>query len=135
MWLEAGQVAAWRAGVAHARAGALDVCGRLPADLAAVALDLEATTPPETMQRVVERLRADPWTWPPHVVSGQDPPADLKLVGYLGAFRGLPGGRFITPPLAGVRDGIFVVSDAERTFELHADFFGATLVVAGPAKE
>lgn len=134
-WLDAGVVAGWRAGLAHARAGALDVAGRLPATLAAVALDLDAVTPPDAMERVIARLREDPWTWPPHVVSGEEHPVGLKLVCYVGAFRGFGTGRFIAPPRVGLRDGVFHVSDGERTFELHADFFGATLTVVGPATE
>lgn len=134
VWLRAGVVAAWRSGLAHARAGALDACALLPPDLAALALGLDAATGAETMTRVVERLRADPWAWPPHVASGEQPPLGVKMICYVGGFRGFGyGGRFIAPPRVGLRDGVFVVSDGERVFELHADFFGATLVPVGPA--
>ena len=132
VWLKAGVVAAWRAGLAHARAGALDACAALPADLGAIAVGLDPGTGAETMVRVVERLRGDPWAWPPHVASGEQPPLGIKLVGYVGAFRGF-GGPFIAPPRVGLRDGVFVVTDGERVFELHADFFGATLVPVGTA--
>ena len=132
VWLRAGVVAAWRSGLAHARTGALDACALLPADLAATAIGLDPTTSVETMARVVARLRDDPWAWPPHVASGEQPPLGIKLVGYLGGFRGFgAGGHFIAPPRVGLRDGVFIVTDSERVFELHADFFGATLIPAG----
>jgi hypothetical protein len=132
-WLKAGVVASWRSGLAHARPGALDTCALLPADLAALALGLDATTSAETMARVVERLRADPWAWPPHVASGEQPPLGVKLICYVGGFRGFGhGDRFLSPPRVGLRDGVFLVSDGERAFELYADFFGATLVPVGP---
>jgi hypothetical protein len=133
VWLQAGIVAAWRSGLAHARMGALDACALLPADVAAVAFGLDPATNVETVARVVERLRGDPWAWPPHVASGEQPPVGIKLVGYVGGFRGFgAGGQFIAPPLVGLRDGVFVVTDGERAFELHADFFGATLIPVEP---
>jgi hypothetical protein len=133
VWLKAGVVAAWRSGLAHARRGALEACAHLPAELSAVAFGLDPATNAETMARVVERLRVDPWAWPPHVASGEQPPLGIKLVGYVGGFRGFgAGGQFIAPPRVGLRDGVFVVTDGERVFELHADFFGATLLSVGP---
>jgi len=133
VWLKAGVVVAWRSGLAHARAGALEACALLPAELGAVAIGLDPATNAETMARVVERLRADPWAWPPHVASGEQPPLGIKLVCYAGGFRGFrAGGQFIAPPRVGIRDGVFIVTDGERVFELYADFFGATLMPAGP---
>ena len=153
VWLRAGVVAAWRSGLAHARTGALDACALLPADLAAMAIGLDPATSAETMARVVTRLRGDPWAWPAHVACGEQPPLGIKLVGYLGGFRGFGAGgqfnrgpgepppaqtfggvapyQFIAPPRVGLHDGVFVVTDGERSFELHADFFGATLIPAG----
>jgi hypothetical protein len=134
LWLKAGTVAAWRSGLAYARQGALDVGATLPAELAALAIGVEPTTDAATMARLIERLRVDPWAWPPHVVSGEEPPLGIKLVAYLGGFRGFgTGGPLIAPPAVGVRDGVFLVSDGERLFELHADFFGAALIPVGPA--
>jgi hypothetical protein len=133
-WLKAGTVAAWRSGLAYAREGALDVAATLPPELAALAIGVEPTTDAPTMARVIERLRADPWAWPPHVVSGEQPPRGIKLVAYVGGFRGFgTGGQLIAPPTVGLRDGVFLVSDGERLFELHADFFGAALLPVGPA--
>jgi hypothetical protein len=135
VWLRAGVVAAWRSGLAHARKAALDACALLPAELAAVAVGLDAATSAETMARVVERLRVDPWAWPPHVASGEQPPLGIKYICMIGGFRGFgAGGRFIAPPRVGLRDGVFVVTDGEGAFELHADFFGATLNPAGPVE-
>jgi hypothetical protein len=131
-WLEAGKVAAWRAGMAHARAGAIALCARLPPDLAALALDLDASTGAEAMARVVERLEGDPWAWPAYVASGQDVPVGIKYITLVGGFRGFGTGPFLAPPRVGLRDGVFVLSDGERAWELHIDFFGATLVPCAP---
>jgi hypothetical protein len=136
VWLRAGIVAAWRSGLAHARRGALDACVLLPADVSAVAIGLDPSTNAETMARVIERLRVDPWAWPPHVASGEQPPLGVKIVCYIGGFRGFgAGGQFISPPRVGLREGVFVATDGERVFELHADFFGATLIPAGPSPQ
>ncbi|MGH7294629.1 MAG: hypothetical protein ACRELB_06845 [Polyangiaceae bacterium] len=133
-WLRAGTVAAWRSGLAHTRAGALAVAARLPADLAALAVGLDASTPAAAVERVLVSLRRDHWSWPPDVAAGVDRPPGIRLVGRIGGFRGfVPDGRFLAPPTVGVRDGVFLVSDGDRAFELHADFFGATLVPVGPA--
>jgi hypothetical protein len=133
-WLRAGIVAAWRSGLAHTRAGALDVCAALPAELSSLVLGIEGTPGAETTARVVERLRQDPWAWPPHVASGEERTPDIRLVGLVGGFRGFGRGeKFIAPPRVGIHDGVFLVSDGERSFELHADFFGASLTPTGPA--
>jgi hypothetical protein len=133
-WLRAGVVAAWRSGLAHTRAGALEVAANLPPDLAALAVGLDVVTPAEVVARVLDRLRADPWLWPPDVAGGTEQPPAIKFVCRIGGFRGfVPDGRFLAPPTIGLRDGVFVACDGERTFELHADFFGATLVPVGPA--
>jgi hypothetical protein len=135
-WLRAGVVAAWRSGLAHTRAGALEVGATLPPELSALAIGLDAATPPDVVARVLERLGTDPWLWPPDVVCGTEQPPAIKFVCRIGGFRGFaPEGRFLAPPAIGLRDGVFVACDGERTFELYADFFGATLVPVGPASQ
>jgi len=134
-WLDAGLVASWRAGIAHARAAALSACERLPPALASVALDL-APLDAATMAGVLGELRAAPWSWPPRAVSGAPATGPLAYVFLVGGFRGFgTGGRFVTPPRVGMRDGVFVATDGETAFEVYADFFGATVVPLGPAFE
>jgi hypothetical protein len=133
-WLRAGMVAAWRSGVAHAREKALAQCDSLPADLVALAVGLDVGTEPVVVARVTRRLRDDRWAWPPDVAAGIERPLGVRMTCRIGGFRGFGfGGRFLAPPLVGIRDGAFLVCDGERTFELHAYFSGASLVPVGPA--
>jgi hypothetical protein len=121
--LAAGQVAAWRCGLAHFRLGALDVCARLAPPVAALALGLDA--PPADLQLILRRLRADPWLDPRRAAAPADGEPYLRLVARAGAFRGF-GGHFIAPPTVTCPGGLFVVGDGERLWTLTADRFGAT---------
>jgi hypothetical protein len=132
-WLGAGTVAAWLSGVAHARAGALAVCASLPVPAAALALGMDAATPAETLGRVLERLRVDPWAWPAAVATAQEPPSSLKVIAFAGGFRGFAAGPFVAPPRVGWHDGAFVASDGLRTFFVHANIGGVTFTPAGSA--
>ena len=130
--LKAGQVAAWRSGLAHYRLDALELCTQLalvnPA-LAYLSLGLPAgpgkNAPPITA--LLDRLLADPW-WRPTPDPRGGPltrEADLQIVSRVGAFRGF-GGLFIEPPVVWAADDYFVVSDGEGAWLLTADVFGAT---------
>ena len=115
--LEAGLVAAWRAGLAHAREAALDRLAVLPPALAAAAIGLATVTSED-----VGRLAADRWWWPG--AAGADA---VRVVARVGAFRGF-GGAFLVPPrIAGVHAGAFRVEGGTGPYLLHADVFGATL--------
>jgi hypothetical protein len=121
--LEAGKVLAWRAGLAHFRAGALAMCRGLDADVARAALGLEDAAVP--LDDVLRRLQADPWLSP--AAAGKDPGGrhELRLVAAAGGFRGF-GGPFLRPPRVACVDGAFLAGDGESCWVLAADVFGAT---------
>jgi hypothetical protein len=129
--LAAGQVLAWRAGLAHFRQGALAVCRTLPPIVAAAALGLppDAASPADPTV-VIERLSRDCWLEPRAALTG-DRPSALRLVRRAGAFRGF-GGLFQAPPTVSFA-GQFVVRAAERAWVLTADRFGATFHPIDPA--
>lgn len=107
----AGQVAAWRAGMAHYRASALAAADGLPEPLALAALGAAGS-----WAEVRAQLAADRW-WTPDGVA-----APIRI----GGFTGL-GGPFASPPeLRAGTDG-FVVRAGGRTGLIVADAFGATL--------
>ncbi len=132
--LEAGKVAAWRAGMAHYRLGALERCLTLPEELALAALGL----PSETalgVGAIVECLRADPWLHPMSLLSSGSGKPEVRVVGRVGAFRGF-GGPFLRPPTVFLADGHLAATDGEASWLICADVFGATLHRAGgPVKD
>jgi hypothetical protein len=118
--LAAGQVAAWTVGLAHARAGALDVAEALPPAALAAALGEDALP-----DDALARLRAARW-WRP---SGAVAPGTVAH--RVGGFRGF-GGPFLAAPLVTAVDGRIVVGSGEARWLLHADAFGATLTRSAP---
>lgn len=107
----AGQVVAWRAGMAHYRDGALAAADALPEALA-----LAATGAEGSWSEVRAALAADRWWTPEGSAAGTR----------FGGFTGY-GGPFSAPPevRAGAQ-GVFVRSGA-RTGLIVADAWGATL--------
>jgi hypothetical protein len=126
-FLNCGKVLAWRAGMAHYRAGALEAATKLPAALATRALGLPQDMTPTTVQIVLERLRTDPWLSPLGAAQASLPEGRLQLLGKAGGFRGLVG-PFLRPPIVWQQDGRLLTSDQEATWELFADRFGAVLM-------
>jgi hypothetical protein len=120
-WLIAGQVAAWRAGLAHYRASALDAADRLPPPLA---LFLVGAPAGADWSKVRARLRADPWHLPGEPASGP------RVVARVGGFRGF-GGLFAVPPSVAGGGDRFLVASEEDAWVLFADAFGATFHRAG----
>jgi hypothetical protein len=129
-WLDAGKVLAWRAGMAHARAGALEACATMAPELVVVALGWTASVAAGAIAAVVAGLRADPWATPGALADGAPRDASLRLVTMVGGFRGFEAGPFLAPPLVAHHAGALLVTDGERAWELHADAFGATLTPA-----
>jgi hypothetical protein len=115
-----GQVLAWRSGMAHYRASALEVWETLPEPLAREALGLARGA--DLSRESLRMHLADPFRRP----GSPEVPARLAVVATIGGFRGF-GGPFLTPPRAFVLDGQVWAADAERAFTLHADCFGQTL--------
>jgi hypothetical protein len=124
IFLDAGKVLAWRSGMAHYRASALDACLNLGAEIARKALWIADSALP--VEAVVERLKNDPWLAPGGVKEGGGWKKSLKQVGYAGAFRGF-GGTFVSPPEVSLSEGEFILFDNENCWMLTADVFGATL--------
>ncbi len=117
--LRAGQVAAWRSGMAHFRSSALAACAELDEPLVRAALGLGE---PVAVSAALAGLRADRWHQP-----GEPARAEPRVMGEVGGFRGF-GGPFLTlPRLAADADGL-LVQEGERVWRLSADSFGATLL-------
>ncbi|HVE77253.1 MAG TPA: hypothetical protein VNA89_00190 [Gemmatimonadaceae bacterium] len=118
--LAAGQVAAWRAGLAHYRSTALAVADSLPEALALAAV---GAAPGASWRDVRSRLGESRWYDP---ARSDGTPEAPRIATVAGAFRGF-GGPFAEPPLVGtVGDQFRVLSGAEEWL-LFADAFGATL--------
>ncbi|HEY1049841.1 MAG TPA: hypothetical protein VGE39_08805 [Prosthecobacter sp.] len=113
--LKAGQVAAWRCGLAHYRESALRQAQELPPDLALVVLQVYDAEWPA----LHAALSADPWHVP-----GEDFHAGHEVL-RAGAFCGF-GGLFPSPPhVIAANDQLFVRS-GDEVWLLTADAFGAT---------
>ncbi|HET7463536.1 MAG TPA: hypothetical protein VFJ82_19945 [Longimicrobium sp.] len=115
-FLTLGQVAAWRAGMAHFRAGALAAADRLPPELALAALRASGSDWGEARRR----LAADPWFDPAAAEA-----RGVRVVARAGAFRGF-GGLFVQPPAVAAAGEHFLVRSGEECWLLTADAFGAT---------
>ena len=111
-WRALGQVAAWRAGMAHYRDGALDAADALPEPVALAAVGAGGGDWPA----VRAALAANRW-W-----SGGDGATERRVGGFSGF-----GGPFSEPPeIAAGPEGLLVRS-GERCHLLVADAYGATL--------
>lgn len=113
-----GLIAAWRAGMAHYREGALEAGDRLPDEVAVAAAGGPAGL---SWAELKSRLIANRW-WSPDV------PANSSGVAF-GAFTGF-GGAFGQPPVVRASPQGFHIRSAERHFLLVADIHGATLHAA-----
>ena len=125
VWLEAGKVAAWRAGMAHLREGALHVLARLPAEAAALGLEAGGKRALDPA-RAATALAEDPWLHPATAARAGKPRRALRVTASPGGFAGF-GGPFLTPPAIEAADGVLLVSDTRARWSLHADLFGAVL--------
>ena len=115
--LLAGQVIAWQCGLAHYREGALAALDALPPRLASLILQVEQ----QQLSPTLQRLHSDPWFDPFHAR-----PSAMRVVRYVGAFRGF-GGAFLQPPLVKSASGGWLVRSGADYWVLIADAFGATL--------
>jgi len=113
--LAAGQVAAWRAGLSHYRAGALARCRSLAPDVLSALLGSAGAGDAQ-----IERLSSRRFVYP------QGDALGLRAVARLGGFSGF-GAQFSAPPRLGVAGGVLIASDAVASWEVHADAFGALL--------
>jgi hypothetical protein len=117
-----GQVAAWRAGIAQFREGALQAADALPPPLALMAFGADAATGPAEWPRVRDAHRADPW-WCTSAARREAVRQGMEV----GQFSGL-GGAFAQPPQVRAAGSGFVVRSADRFSLLRADAYGAVLL-------
>lgn len=112
--LRLGQVAAWRAGLAHYRVGAL----ALAAEVDERALRALFQIPPSSSPAAaLAAMHDDPWFVPGSAATG------LRVARRVGAFRGL-GGSFLAPPRVNADGERLVVTSAGEQWDLVADAFG-----------
>ncbi len=121
-WLDAGKVAAWRAGLVQYRSAALRLTREMPWDLAARCVGATGDVKGSDWYKRLDRLEADRWFSP---VTGNAlvARASLRLVRTTGGFRGF-GGPCLRPPTVTAADGGLFVSDGNATWQLLADVFG-----------
>ena len=118
--LRAGQIAAWRHGMAHYRESALERARALDRELLALALGVAVG---DWQDGMLARLITDRW-YRPDVSDATVP----RVTGKVGAFVGF-GGRFSEPPVAGLIDGELVLDSGGTRYTLHADAYGANVQV------
>jgi hypothetical protein len=124
-----GQVAAWRAGLAHYRAGAIAAAAALPEPLA-----LAATGAPADARwgDVARGLAASEWFDPAGADAARA--SGPRVAATVGAFRGF-GGLFAEPPSVAIADGGLRVTSGDDAWLLTADRFGATFHRLPPATD
>jgi hypothetical protein len=122
LWLEAGKVAAWRAGLVQYREAALPIARALPRKLALPCLGVSPGLPDADWQTRLDRLENDRW-YSPATDKPEDASRYLRIVRATGGFRGF-GGPCLRPPAVTIGDGLLFVSDGEASWQLLADVFG-----------
>lgn len=137
--LRAGQVAAWRSGMAQYRLSALPVLKTLDAPVARLIFGLGMDAVEPNSEQLHHALMANPW----YVPWGDERPrtndergtvdhgqqantGGIEIVRRVGMFRGF-GGTFIKPPQVVWTEAGFVASDGEGDYLITADAFGGTL--------
>jgi hypothetical protein len=126
-WLKAGQVAAWRCGLAQYRDSAIKVAATLDPGLGARAIGLFEPVGHDAYKTLLDRMSRQPWVTPEEWLAGGPAGAELKLFAWTGGFIGY-GGNFSTPPVPFVRDGRILLRDDSVAWCLEADCFGVALV-------
>jgi len=119
--LDAGKVAAWRAGMPQYRKPAIATARNMRPALAAQLLEV----PPDHVTQVLDRMLDDPWLTPRAALRNE--PAAQRLVATVGAFRGF-GGEFLRPPKVCSADGVLFVTSAGATWQLIYDCYGSLLL-------
>jgi hypothetical protein len=119
VFLRLGQVAAWRAGLAHLRAGAITAARELPE---ALALSVLGARPGASWTWTQEQLLASPWFDPSNEPGNS---SIFRVAAHVGAFKGF-GGLFNEPPLIVSAAEHFLVESDGDCWLLTADAWGAT---------
>jgi hypothetical protein len=121
-WLDAGKVAAWRAGLVQYRDAALRIVRQLPWKIAATCVSAPDNLTEAEWRQQLDRLEADRW-FAPAIDKATGPSPALRIARTIGGFRGF-GGPCLRPPKASAIDGRLFVSDGDATWQLLADAFG-----------
>jgi hypothetical protein len=119
VFLKLGQVAAWRAGLAHFRQSAIATADSLPEGMALAAVGAK---PGSAWIDARQRFVADPWFDP--ACQGTEAPG-FRVTAQVGSFRGF-GGLFVEPPRLLPAGAHFLVNSGDGYWLLTADAFGAT---------
>ena len=129
--LRVGQIAAWRAGMAHFRQGAIAAAASLPQPLA---LSAVGASHDREWAEIEAGLLASEWFDPARSEARASTTAtSLRTVATVGAFRGF-GGVFGVPPRVTHAAGNFHVSSGDECWILTADLFGATFHRVAPGE-
>jgi len=116
--LHAGQVAAWRHGLAHYRESALERARSLDRELLALALGMNLA---DWQDQMLLSMTIDRWYRP------DLPPAKApRVAAQVGAFVGF-GGRFAEPPVVGTLNGELLLHSGGQRYSVHADAYGANV--------
>jgi hypothetical protein len=118
-FLKTGQVAAWRAGLAHFRSRALEVADALTDELAVAAIGAK---PGAKWSELRPQFTASPWFDPTNELENVN---GFRVAAKAGSFRGF-GGLFIEPPRLVPAGDFFLVNSGNDYWLLTADAFGAT---------
>ncbi len=113
--LTAGQVLAWRCGMAQYRQSALGLAETLDEKILSTIFDLPQTTKPEN---ALTAMVQDPW-WRP----GEKAVEGLQVGAVVGDFAGF-GGVFLSPPWVSANVHHFIAQDRNSTWALFADAYG-----------
>ena len=114
--LRIGQIAAWRAGLAHYRQGAIAAAAALPRPLALAAVAASESAEWATIEA---GLRGSEWFDP------SQPASTAPAVVRIGGFRGF-GGPFTQPPHVVIEAGQLHALSGDERWLVMADCFGAT---------
>lgn len=125
-FLRAGQIVAWRCGLAHFRSSALQTARELAQkneSLVRIALKIEDASTP--LAEILEEAARNPW-WTPN--QNQSTP---RIAGIVGSFHGFAadkklGAVFVSPPRVVFWEGNFFAVDKQNCWQIFADAFGAS---------
>jgi hypothetical protein len=120
--LQAGGVAAWRCGMAHYRADALQQAATLDEGMLQKIFDLQTAPARDALLRQLQ----DPW----HLPGAEEAPRELRMVGRTGGFIGFDGPFADPPEVTRFGEQLFAF-DRQQSWQIFADAFGVVLIRYG----
>ena len=130
--LDLGKILAWQSGMVQFRAAALQTARNIPHGLALRAMGQPATTSPQQLAALLDRLAFDPWVRCEVNAGSSASLPVLTVVAAVGAFRGF-GGLFLRPPTIRCQDKRWFVSDGTSDWQMLADSYGTMFQRVGDA--